>query len=195
MRTRGVTLVEVLIVSGVLVVLAAVVFVLSRPARARGREVACISQLRQIHSAIALYDADNPPCDPLSQHLGVNAWPLIDGRHFLQLTPQALRYCPETPDCAKRKLLTSYQLPLGVTFPIDTNHVVFKQVERQVIAHGPDTALLRCFVHDELHHVAQSQDVSYKFYKPNAIELLANGSAKMTRIDHPRLTMIKDACQ
>lgn len=195
MRTRGVTLVEVLIVSGILVVLAAIVFVATGPTREKGREATCMSQLRQIHGAIALYEADNPACDPISQHLGINAWPVLDGRHFLQLIDRELHYCPDTPKCAQVKLVSSYQLPLGVTFPFVPDHPVFKQVEKLAETNGSNTALLRCFVHDELYYSKNAEDVSRKFYKPNAIELFPDGRVKISRINHPPLSMMKDACQ
>ncbi len=57
-RSRAWTLVEILVVVAILAVLAAIVYVLMSPAREKGRQTGCISNLRQIGQAIAMYRTD-----------------------------------------------------------------------------------------------------------------------------------------
>ncbi|MBC8135902.1 MAG: type II secretion system protein [Fibrella sp.] len=52
------TLVEMLLVVAILIVLAAVLYSAFGPVRARAREATCVSNLRQIGQAIAMYRAD-----------------------------------------------------------------------------------------------------------------------------------------
>ncbi|MDH7601337.1 MAG: type II secretion system protein [Armatimonadota bacterium] len=63
------TLVELLVVIAVIAILAAVLFPVLVSARARGHEARCLSNLRQINTAINLYLDDN--CD---RYPGYRAW-------------------------------------------------------------------------------------------------------------------------
>lgn len=55
---RAFTLVEILVVIGVLALLAALIFPVFAQARARGRQTVCSSHLQQLGQAIALYSSD-----------------------------------------------------------------------------------------------------------------------------------------
>ena len=63
-RRPGFTLVEMLIVIGIIVVLAGIVYAAMGPAREKARQTACASNLRQIHRALMMYAADYEGTEP-----------------------------------------------------------------------------------------------------------------------------------
>ncbi len=58
-RRCGFTLVELLVVLGIITLLAAILLPIFLAARERGRATACASNLRQLHLAFSMYAADN----------------------------------------------------------------------------------------------------------------------------------------
>lgn len=58
-RNRGFTLVEILVVVGILTILAAVLFPVVARVREKGRQATCQSNLQQIHKAMMLYIQDH----------------------------------------------------------------------------------------------------------------------------------------
>ena len=64
---RAFTLIELLVVIAIIAVLAAIVFPVFAQARERGRQSACLSNLKQLGTAFAIYvqdfDAQYPTCD------------------------------------------------------------------------------------------------------------------------------------
>lgn len=63
-RPRGFTLVEAILVVAIISLLAGLVFVVQVPARARAREIRCISNLHQIGVALAMYQSDYEGVQP-----------------------------------------------------------------------------------------------------------------------------------
>lgn len=61
---RGFTLIELLVVIGIIAVLAAILFPVLSQAREAGRKTTCLSNLRQIGSAVSLYLQDYDECFP-----------------------------------------------------------------------------------------------------------------------------------
>jgi prepilin-type N-terminal cleavage/methylation domain-containing protein len=57
-RPTGFTLIELLVVLAILVLVAGIVFAAFGPAREKGRQAVCASNLRQIHHALMMYAAD-----------------------------------------------------------------------------------------------------------------------------------------
>lgn len=70
----GFTLIELLVTVSIVVVLAALLFPAMKGGLGRGRSVACVSNLRQIATAIQLYAADNGNRLPDLDAVGGNGW-------------------------------------------------------------------------------------------------------------------------
>lgn len=82
-RTPGFTLVELLVVVGIISLLAALLFPVFLSARAKAREAVCLSNMRQIGNAIILYADDYDElypygADPSDQHSDPSIWPPSD---------------------------------------------------------------------------------------------------------------------
>lgn len=69
-RSFGFTLIEVLIVVAVISILAMILLPVFAQARARARTASCASNMRQIHTALLLYVADNDGFYPRAGYLG-----------------------------------------------------------------------------------------------------------------------------
>lgn len=102
MKRRAFTLLELLIVVAILGILGAIVYVLLGGAREKSKQVVCISNLRQIGIAVAMYRSDydmkgarNAP--NVWQGLGVpkNPWQLYFGKY---ITDQRIHQCPDDPE-------------------------------------------------------------------------------------------------
>src|SRR5438477_580651 len=63
-RNGAFTLIEVIVVTGIIVVLAGIIFAAMGPARERARETVCTSNLHQLGKAYALYAADHDGLEP-----------------------------------------------------------------------------------------------------------------------------------
>lgn len=78
LRYRGFTLIELLVVMAIIAILAAILFPVFSRARARAQQTACLSNLKQLGTALVLYasdydtrfpmwaDVDPMPADPMS---------------------------------------------------------------------------------------------------------------------------------
>jgi prepilin-type N-terminal cleavage/methylation domain-containing protein len=97
-RREGFTLVEVVMVTAVLSVLAALLLVTLGPARKMARVSACTSNLRQIGMAYKMYQADYGQYPPPSAPLLV---PYLNGKQSL--------YCPEDTTFLPNGAATSYE--------------------------------------------------------------------------------------
>ena len=93
---RGFTLIEMLVVSAIIAVLAAILFPVFASAREAGRKTACLSNLRQIGAAVAMYAQDydhHYPAafdSPLGSYDGLN--------HLEQEQADRLPYLPVLRD-------------------------------------------------------------------------------------------------
>lgn len=108
---RGFSLIEIVVVVGIIAVLAAIGYSVSAPAREKARQATCISQLKQIYAAVVMYSSDHEgaPTMPQQPHV-VFAGDIISG--LLPYTKSADVFCcPDYPSALKAayKYPSSYQ--------------------------------------------------------------------------------------
>ena len=129
---KGFTLVELLVVIGIIVVLAAVIAPVGRSLIIRSHAVNCSQNLRQIGMASMMYASDNNMTLPQSTHqksTGGKSW-------LTSLQPYASGTitfkCPHEPD-EKRTftyVLNDYLTPKPSGAPPDLNYSILAKIER-----------------------------------------------------------------
>ncbi len=67
MKQKGFTLIELLVVIAIIAILAAILFPVFAQAREKGRQAACLSNVKQISLALMMYAQDYDECYPMAQ--------------------------------------------------------------------------------------------------------------------------------
>lgn len=94
----GLTLIELLLVIGIIAVLAGIIWCVFAPVRERARIVYCVNNLKQLHSALEMYRADYGGVEPVGR------------REYWELG------LPTTIECLKPYLQREIKCPLGPLF-------------------------------------------------------------------------------
>jgi prepilin-type N-terminal cleavage/methylation domain-containing protein len=187
MRKLGFTLVEVLIVIGILGILAGIALVLLQGPKEKARQTKCMSNLKSIYAAIEMYATDYPQSEPLHPAIDL---PLGAFRNPLLLikytgTKESM-YCPDTPPCARAVLGSSYNwngYPVGETAAARNGR---DQILARMDREGSNYPIVTCMAHDEVYYYPAERNLSMTLNSPFVIDLLASGSAHARRREHAR---------
>jgi prepilin-type N-terminal cleavage/methylation domain-containing protein/prepilin-type processing-associated H-X9-DG protein len=98
-RTRAFTLIELLVVIAIIAILAAILFPVFAQARAKAYQASCLSNQRQIGTAIQMYAQDNDERLPACHSWGLGWTPTVKDRYIQQLTAPYVKneniwFCP-----------------------------------------------------------------------------------------------------
>lgn len=139
-RPRGFTLVELLVVIGIIAVLTAILFPVVAGARGKARQTQCLSNVRQITQAMLVYAAEHenrlPPCTyerPASRYslpwepvINMNWWDVM----LPMLRTESVLFCPAVKSLVPIYVMNQYlALPENgcldyVSQPVDTFLIV-----------------------------------------------------------------------
>ncbi len=158
MQRRGITLAELLVVIGIIILLAALLFPVLLSARSEARKNACINNLKQLWTAIELYRQDWNGIDPIEGvAISIHKLGLPDGydetvpEHCGIISLQYIRNC-EVWWCPNRYADPNYEsyrasLPgLVSTY----NFVYLDELFPLAIAKRPDFPILSCVYHNRI---------------------------------------------
>jgi prepilin-type N-terminal cleavage/methylation domain-containing protein/prepilin-type processing-associated H-X9-DG protein len=79
-RRQGFTLIELLVVIAIIAILAAILFPVFAQARAKARQTACLSNIKQLGTGLMMYAQDYDETLPLNDYIGNGLAPLLGWR-------------------------------------------------------------------------------------------------------------------
>jgi type II secretory pathway pseudopilin PulG len=183
-RRRGFTILDVLITVGIIALLAGLVFTALAPSRAKAKESACISNLRQIHASLLAYAADWGP-NP--------SWPALEPLVPLPDTTLALRevyvkdkriyFCPATSEAEREGWGSTYAWGILAAWGNGPSADYFKEKLERL---GQSTDVLSCAVHDRKFYLPRERSTDPKLLGRYELHLLVSGSVVSRRVDAPR---------
>ncbi len=142
LRHQGMTLIELMVVVAILMLLAGTLYVALAPAREKGRQTVCISNLRQIGMALSMYRAAYDGVDPDGRQmeyweLGLPSSPVIKAQFDPYMKDRRLWVCPNS-DCGPT--IPGYPDPCDPTFPFIRTYTIFWLNEnfKEQVAHYRD---------------------------------------------------------
>ncbi len=97
-RNRGFTLIELLVVIAIISILASILFPVFARARAKGRQAACISNLKQIALAYIMYSQDYDERMPAGQSLAGDPTSQWYNAIFPYTRNRQIMFCPDRAD-------------------------------------------------------------------------------------------------
>lgn len=195
----GISLVEILVVIGILMVLAAIIFAALAPSRRQATHASCGQRMKQIYVAASLYAVDHH--DNHFEELGssITYVPAVRFRDTLSRYGATLNlwHCPETPSRALSLIGNTYTPTFigdGEIWSIPQSNGVSDipsarkaNIKLRQEA-GNDFPILRCTIHDELHH----QPKEGVGGEPWLIWIRDDGSLKSGRVHWDRrVTLMK----
>lgn len=190
-KKRGFTIVEALVVIGIISVLASLTYVYMAPAREAARQTVCKAQIKSIYGVLQLYAADHdsgqyPELHGLTYAFqpGLNPWHYLSRYGF---TKEFL-FCPSSSAAMRDKLASTYIL--GVVFsPVGPDGKMSEGRKRLIsleAQYGILMPLTTCHVHDELFYAPQERHIALHLASPFLIRSRLDGSIKAGRVMGPR---------
>ena len=199
MRKRGITLVNVIVVVCIVLILFSIAGIGLGPGWLESRrESACLDRLRSIYKAIVLYSEEEGSFEDLK---GLGSISLTAISRPPVLLPyfgrdRSVLYCPSTPECAKKKLASSYHWPfVGVKSEQSADSApITRKIHELLDKNGGKMQIIICSVHDELYYQPRERELDPSLVRAFTIALTVDGSANAGRSDYPRTNSIARAC-
>jgi prepilin-type N-terminal cleavage/methylation domain-containing protein len=180
---RGFTLAEVIIVIAIIAILGAITFSTFGPAREKGRQTVCMSNLKNIYQALMMYGADYEGHDHLPGLENIPLEPFLMPTMLLPYTgTNEILFCPDTPAEKRKTFMSTYNWVLYPRMLEEKgDEMAQRQIRKQrllVAEQGSAATILRCYNHEVAYYEAQQADTDPSFRKKFVIDLNAAGGVK-----------------
>ena len=196
-KRSGLTLVEVLVAVGIVVVLAGITVAVTGPVRENARQAECAQNLWQLHQAVLLYTeaydsaAEIPGLDQLSGAVARSGAGVLKP----YIKDENVLYCPDLPAAIKPKLATSYSWALmpsdAFPHPSPGERGILSKQMKQIEKLGTSIPMWVCEIHDEVYYQGQDSYVDDIFTQEYVVEISVAGKIFRGRQPSPRGTIIK----
>ena len=194
-RTIAFTIIEVLVVTAILLLLAGIVMALYPRAKVSASVSSCKQNIRQQVMALNMYGADYEGYEPVHETIDLPASAMR--RPFL-LEPYAggkeIMSCPITPQCAKDRLYSTYIFSAKPERNSPLYNSGSFQFERWFADPNSQYPVIHCLVHDELHFHPSERHLSDATNPPYLVWLTRPGAIKTGRFPIFRGGRIAEMC-
>ena len=185
-RKQGFTLVELLVAVAIVTILASIIFVVAAPMREASRQTTCMSNLRQIYGAWAIYSADWPGMTfPNTEMAYV---PKLESLKQV-LKEDRVLFCPDFNRSQRGNYGSSYILRFGDNIWLHQDVVGSDLFREELEKKGGTAAAVKCLDHDWNYYAPREKEIAFPFAKSFEIHLLFSGSIWKGRAG-PRTTPI-----
>lgn len=191
MRSKGVTLIEILIVIGILLVLSAIGFILLGPARVSAKRSSCAERMRQIHQAATMYAIDWDDAVRYPEIPGFTYMPLVFTEALKPyVKDKEIWYCTACPGWLKERFGNTYGITLwgsdaleeqqvgGNTIPSKRRKMI--KLEEQM---GSGAPIVYCTIHDEFEIAPGDPEATRMKMKPYLRWVGVDGGLRAGRVD------------
>lgn len=192
---KAITLTEVLVVVLIIAILAALVYPLFGRSREEARQAGCITDLKQIYTAVCAYAGDNDGVQSLAT-LSANTLSLHP-----YVKSKEIYFCPDFPKPFRAINIGSsytwnfiHPASTDSRIPEEDRRLGDRQIQEMAASlekKGNNYALLTCFWHDELFYYPSEKKYDSALQGAMVIELRENGSVYRGRMPYPRGMTLK----
>jgi prepilin-type N-terminal cleavage/methylation domain-containing protein len=180
---RGFTLAEVIIVIAIVAILGAITFNTFGPAREKGRQTVCMSNLKTIYQALMMYGSDHEGHEHLAGVENIPLEPFVFPTILVPYTgTNEVFFCPDTPVEKRKTYLSTYNWVLYPRIAAEKgDEMLQRQIRKQrlqVAAEGSATTILRCYNHEAAYYSPQEADTDPSFRRKFVIDLNAAGGVR-----------------
>lgn len=187
---RGFSLIEIVVVVGIIAVLAAIGYTVSAPAREKARQATCISQLKQLYAAVVMYSSDHEGAPTMPQQPHIT---FIYGGHAQSLLPYTKNAdvfcCPDYPSALRqgRHTPSSYQWRWRAFAPqMVDDEAWYAQLMAEYERDPSSYPMMICMTHDEVYYAPSERVYDPAIARAYSLELRFDGSVHAGRGRHPR---------
>jgi prepilin-type N-terminal cleavage/methylation domain-containing protein len=177
---KGFTLVEILVVTAIVAVLAGIGYSVAAPARESARQTTCISNLKQMYSQWSLYTADWPgrtfPNTEMAYVSPSGQWEAFD----VAKKPDVL-FCPDSDRSKRHHMTTSYAMHMMTDIWSEPDAQVSKDMKAELERLGPLATGAACGDHDSFYYAPRETNVARELSRMFEIRLRFDGSVAKVR--------------
>ncbi len=193
---RGFTIIEFLVVLGLLAVLAAIIYPIQGRAKVEGLKTACLARQKQIFQALMIYGQDFPGYEMAHANVDLPATPMRNPFLLLPyLGNREMLYCPATPQCGKDRWGSTYVFSVGPR--TGSSYAATAGLQHEAKFRDESAGkfpVIYSLIFDEVYYHPQERHLSNDANPPYLTYVTSDGSAHKGRYPVIRQQFLAYAC-